>query len=137
MRDVFSLYPEWVVSSACRAVNTEVFFPEKAIDNGPALKVCKGCPVQLACLRDALEQDYNPDGIWGGTTKRRRTILRRQAERSSVDEVLEQERARTVKAVPTHCVNNHPFDERNTRIYRGRRICKTCRRLRKYGAVAA
>lgn len=31
----------------------------------------------------------------------------------------------------TSCVNGHPFDEVNTYWYRGRRMCRTCRRDRK------
>jgi hypothetical protein len=28
-----------------------------------------------------------------------------------------------------HCKNGHPFDEANTRYYRGRRNCRTCHML--------
>jgi hypothetical protein len=30
----------------------------------------------------------------------------------------------------THCPQNHLYDEKNTRIYRGRRYCKACQRAR-------
>ncbi|TFV34415.1 WhiB family transcriptional regulator [Streptomyces sp. T1317-0309] len=30
-----------------------------------AKKVCGRCPVQAACLHDALERS-EPDGVWGG-----------------------------------------------------------------------
>lgn len=26
----------------------------------------------------------------------------------------------------THCVNGHPFDEANTRLHKGRRVCRQC-----------
>ncbi len=29
----------------------------------------------------------------------------------------------------THCIHGHEFDESNTRIYRGQRICRACERL--------
>lgn len=33
-----------------------------------------------------------------------------------------------VHARKTHCVNGHPFDEENTRIYQGKRKCRACSR---------
>lgn len=35
-----------------------------------------------------------------------------------------------VSARKTHCPQNHPYDEENTRIYQGRRYCKACKRER-------
>lgn len=37
----------------------------------------------------------------------------------------------------THCLNGHPFDEENTRWYRGTRNCRACQRerLRKWRAA--
>jgi hypothetical protein len=34
-------------------------------------------------------------------------------------------------AVATHCLRGHPFDEANTRMERGRRICKACKSIRR------
>jgi hypothetical protein len=128
VNDEFSLYPGWTKAAACRDVDPERFFPDEAAFNGHALSVCEDCPVRFDCLRDALEQKDNPEGVWGCTTKRQRNKLRDQAEESSVDEVVEMVRARAVKTQQTHCKNGHPFDEYNTRIYRGRRVCRACRR---------
>lgn len=33
-------------------------------------------------------------------------------------------------AAKTHCPQNHPYDEANTYIYKGRRICRECGRKR-------
>lgn len=33
----------------------------------------------------------------------------------------------------TSCLRGHPFDTRNTRLYRGRRVCRACERLRRGG----
>jgi len=38
---------------------------------------------------------------------------------------------RQYKQVATHCVHGHPFDEKNTRWYRGTRTCRECRRIHK------
>jgi WhiB family redox-sensing transcriptional regulator len=136
VNDEFSLHPAWTKAAACRQVDPERFFPEKAANNDQAMRVCEDCPVRFECLRDALEQKDNPEGVWGCTTKRRRTILRKQAEKSSVDEVMEMIRAQAAKPTQTHCKRNHPFDEYNTRVYRGSRICRACQRQRRYGEVA-
>jgi len=34
------------------------------------------------------------------------------------------------EAAKTHCPKNHPYDEENTRNYRGKRFCKACNRDR-------
>ncbi len=41
---------------------------------------------------------------------------------------------RHVTAGKTHCPQGHPYDEENTRLYQGRRYCRTCgnRRTRNY-----
>lgn len=37
----------------------------------------------------------------------------------------------------THCPQGHPYDESNTRIYQGRRYCKTCSNRRTRAADSA
>jgi len=37
----------------------------------------------------------------------------------------------------THCVNGHPFDKKNTHIYRGNRVCRPCKNAREKGRQAA
>jgi len=29
----------------------------------------------------------------------------------------------------THCYHGHPFDEENTRAYKGERVCRECKRI--------
>jgi WhiB family redox-sensing transcriptional regulator len=69
----------WVLDSACRGLDSAMFFPGQDGDAEPALLVCSGCAVRDECLDFAVEtrQRY---GIWGGTTERqRRRIMRRSA----------------------------------------------------------
>ena len=40
-------------------------------------------------------------------------------------------KGRHTEAAKTHCKRDHPFDEANTRHYRGKRICLVCERERK------
>ena len=42
-----------------------------------------------------------------------------------------------VNAAKTHCIHGHPFDEANTYLYRGERICRTCQKaaMRRYEAL--
>lgn len=66
--------------AACFGVDPELFFPPMGGGNSwyerEAKAVCERCPVALACLTWALEQNENPYGIWGGTTQRERKAKR-------------------------------------------------------------
>lgn len=44
--------------------------------------------------------------------------------------VLRGEAPAAAHARKTHCPRNHPYDEQNTRIYRGSRYCIACQRER-------
>jgi len=69
----------WALDSACRGLDSAMFFPGHDGESEPALRVCAGCAVRDECLDFALEtrQRY---GIWGGTTERqRRRMIRRSA----------------------------------------------------------
>lgn len=69
----------WVVFSACRDKDGDLFFPESRSQEREALAICATCPVQLDCLEYALEADIR-FGIWGGMTeKQRRRTARRGA----------------------------------------------------------
>jgi WhiB family redox-sensing transcriptional regulator len=67
----------WALDSACRGLDSSMFFPGHDGDSEPALLVCSGCAVRDECLDFALEtrQRY---GIWGGTTERQRRRMMRQ-----------------------------------------------------------
>ena len=69
----------WVVFSACRDKDGDVFFPESKAAEQTALSICATCPVQAECLDYALEADIR-FGVWGGMTeKQRRRLVRRIA----------------------------------------------------------
>ena len=59
----------WRDFAACRAVDPEIFFLERAagVPNREAKAVCAGCPVRGECLEYAMA---HPDtcryGVWGG-----------------------------------------------------------------------
>lgn len=62
----------------CLDANPELFFADDEENPNEELvavakKICKGCPLLLACRTKAI--DENLDGVWGGTTARERRIL--------------------------------------------------------------
>lgn len=83
MADTLITYDrDWRQDSACRDVDTAVFFPETDDEAGPALAHCAACPVRDACLEFALltRQD---DGVWGGMTETERRRLRRRRQEAA------------------------------------------------------
>lgn len=50
-----------------------------------AAQLCEGCPVISECLGYALSRS-DIFGVWGGTLRRQRTLLRRQMLRARRDE---------------------------------------------------
>ena len=98
------MFPEWMSVAACKTTlvlteeeiedlpnklpeniqiaNTkrmhQLFFPERN-DQRPgeiAMSICDTCPVQLKCLKYALDTSQR-DGVWGGTSGRTRRRIRR------------------------------------------------------------
>ena len=72
------LDPTFMDHAACRGMDQDLFLPEKG--NAPALyatarKVCRTCPVRLACLRYALDAGEK-HGMWGGFTPKERRFMR-------------------------------------------------------------
>ena len=71
----------WREHAACRNLSvTEatIFFPTRGQSSevDAAKKVCATCPVTNDCLQFAL--DHHCLGIWGGTSERERSRLRRR-----------------------------------------------------------
>lgn len=65
----------WVARAACRTGDPERLFVRGAAQR-EAKSICRGCPVQLECLADALDHHVE-FGVWGGLTEReRRAVLR-------------------------------------------------------------
>lgn len=67
----------WVVFSACRDKDSDLFFPETKSAEAEALAICATCPVQLECLEYAIEAEIR-FGVWGGMTEKERRRLARQ-----------------------------------------------------------
>ena len=68
----------WRAEALCAQTDPEAFFPEKGRSTAEAKAVCRRCPVIDECLEWALAhaQRY---GIWGGTSAKERTSLRRSS----------------------------------------------------------
>lgn len=113
----------WVLQAACRYMNPEVFFPEKVDEEGPAREICAGCPVIETCLKDALDQPGDVEGIWGGTNKRQRKRIR--AGGTGKRPTAASGNA-AVNAAKTHCKRNHEYTPENTRWSKGTRSCRAC-----------
>ena len=69
--------PKWMARAACREVDTSVFFPARGEATNEARAICSGCPVAGPCLAYAVAEDV--EGCWGGTSKRERRAMRREA----------------------------------------------------------
>ncbi len=75
---------DWVTDEAvCGSTDPAVFFPgyETRGASRPAITACDACPLQEPCLAYALS--HNVLGVWGGTTTKDRTRLRRRGERAA------------------------------------------------------
>lgn len=72
----------WVQNAACggRTDLEHLFFPERGVPSSIAKSLCRQCPVQVECLRFALDT-RQPFGIWGGLSaeERERMLRRRRA----------------------------------------------------------
>ena len=78
--DSFLVDPDerpWAAYASCRQADPDLFFPADGVDAESAIKICRGCPVQSACLEWALDARIRY-GVWGGTTERDRRRLHRR-----------------------------------------------------------
>lgn len=78
----------WQDEAACLPCDPELFFPigESAADQEQirkARKICRGCPVIMECLNEALRQSTQ-DGIFGGLTATERRQLKRRGNLSAL-----------------------------------------------------
>jgi WhiB family redox-sensing transcriptional regulator len=74
VRNVMYAPPWWMGKAACAGADPELFFPAPGESAEPALAICRGCPVRLHCLQDALE--HPAWGVWGGFSERNRAEAR-------------------------------------------------------------
>jgi WhiB family redox-sensing transcriptional regulator len=75
---LISAPPTWADEAVCATVDPDLWFPEKGGNNVAARAICRTCPVVNECLEYALTQEFNPDGIWGGTSTQDRRRIRRE-----------------------------------------------------------
>lgn len=85
---------DWTTKALCQEGDPDALFVQGAEQNN-AKKICRGCPVRLECLADALDNRIE-FGVWGGMTEReRRALLRKHADvrswRSVFEVALEEE----------------------------------------------
>nr|WP_304608730.1 WhiB family transcriptional regulator [Glycomyces sp. TRM65418]QZD54238.1 WhiB family transcriptional regulator [Glycomyces sp. TRM65418] len=79
---------DWTTKALCQEGDPDALFVQGAEQNN-AKKVCRGCPVRLECLADALDNRIE-FGVWGGMTEReRRALLRKHADVRSWRAVFE------------------------------------------------
>lgn len=71
--------PAWHADAACAEpdVDQGVFFPARGVSLSPAVAVCGRCLVRDECLAHALA-DPSLQGVWGGTSDRQRSAIRRE-----------------------------------------------------------
>lgn len=55
----------WMATSACRELDTALFFSDELDDIAEAKRACLACPVRRRCL-DAAVQRGEQYGVWGG-----------------------------------------------------------------------
>ncbi|MFA9444451.1 WhiB family transcriptional regulator [Egicoccus sp. AB-alg6-2] len=75
--------PSWRQQAACLGEDPRLFTDPRpdTDDTREALGICHRCPVQAACLSEALARPANADiGIWGATTEDARFAMRRQTD---------------------------------------------------------
>jgi hypothetical protein len=64
----------WRTRGVCQTVDPEIFFPAPSEPADAAVKLCRTCDVQGACLAWALEVG-DCHGVWGATTPRERRAM--------------------------------------------------------------
>jgi len=55
----------WMATSACRELDTALFFSDELDDIAEAKRACLACPVRGRCLEVAVERGEQY-GVWGG-----------------------------------------------------------------------
>ena len=80
---------DWSSKAVCATQDPDLLFVTGAAQR-EAAKMCRGCPVRLECLADALDNEVE-FGVWGGLTERqRRALLKRNPDVTSWRAVLEE-----------------------------------------------
>jgi len=75
----------WMAEGNCRLHPPSTFFPSDGVGVDKARKICRDCPVKVACLDYALDERID-HGVWGGCSEReRRRILKHRRNDQPVD----------------------------------------------------
>ena len=77
LADLFPARPAWMAEAACRGTETASFFPSRGEPTAEAREMCGRCPVAGPCLAYAVAEEL--DGVWAGTSKRERRLMRQNA----------------------------------------------------------
>lgn len=64
----------WLDDGRCRQIGGDLWFPDKGQSAAEAKRICRGCPVQQACLAWAVATKPG-SGVFGGLTARERRRL--------------------------------------------------------------
>jgi WhiB family redox-sensing transcriptional regulator len=67
--------PAWHAQAACRGVDVNIFFPGVGGSTWTAKALRGTCPVAEPCRAYAMG-DTDVHGVWGGTSKGQRSVLR-------------------------------------------------------------
>jgi len=67
----------WMFKGRCRTAEPGAFFPSDSAGVEIAQRACVECPVRAECLEYALV-NHIEHGVWGGTSERERSRIRRQ-----------------------------------------------------------
>ncbi len=71
---------EWTQQARCAGEDPEMWFSVIPSEQARAVAICQECPVQAACLSEALAS--NAEGIWGGLTEDEIRSLKRRRRRA-------------------------------------------------------
>lgn len=73
----------WQDDALCAQTDPEAFFPEKGGSIETAKQICAMCDVREQCLKYAMDNNFDYDGIFGGLSPRNRRKLRENRQGSS------------------------------------------------------
>jgi len=113
---------DWRELALCAEIDPELFYPEPGHSPAAAKRICAGCDVRVQCLEFALTVE-DCHGVWGGTTPRERSRLRRGSGCSHPGRRVE---------LRGECGRGHSLSGDNVRLRGdGYRACRACAREHK------